>query len=61
MLKDLLNILPNKRSSKYSDLRSKKIPYLLFEDTFFSKYYLDLIEKSKGISTAITNSKIPVF
>jgi hypothetical protein len=58
---DLIRILPTKRSNKYSDLRARKIPYLLFEDTFYSSYYLDLIEKSKGVIPMISHSKIPIF
>lgn len=59
-LKDLLSILPTKRSNKYSDLRAKKIPYLLLEDTFYSSYYLDLIEKSNRVKST-TSQKIPIF
>jgi len=42
-LKDLLNQLKTLRSEGYKEIRKQKIPYLLLEENFYSRYYLNQI------------------
>lgn len=61
ILEDLLTQLPKYRGFQYNELRKNKIPYLLLEENFFSKYYLSQIEAQQGISANTATEKSPVF
>lgn len=61
ILEDFLTQLPKYRSFEYNELRKNKIPYLLLEENFFSRYYLSQIEAQQGISASNATEKSPVF